>query len=285
MPLRPKLFSSKVQNNIVPYWNDQVADWSRKLWLPVDLSSSRNSNNGSWFSQTIIPNINRNYLEIKHKELNANNNDDGESHNGKRKKVQTTRWAKRKKRVSLIRSIKIRVYPNQAQKELLKQWMGCARLVYNMVIANYRQWVFMEKVPYEVLDHSISSAILARDENEQQTITIRTRHCREPLHFYLRLLHNKQLIQATPEYPRYKSNNIKPPLHHEHHRKNNGWPNREGKVMLDSKLSYNKRLGQWSFVWVYGIILQNFQRLELVDNEKELNRIIINEKELSNEVK
>ncbi|CAG8648609.1 16947_t:CDS:1, partial [Cetraspora pellucida] len=65
--------------------------------------------------------------------------------------------------------------------------MGYARLVYNMVVANYihnhrmnkqfffrillkhrikttKEWVFMKKVPYEVLDYSITSAILARDE-------------------------------------------------------------------------------------------------------------------------
>ena len=67
--------------------------------------------------------------------------------------------------------------------------MDCARLVYNMVVANYRlgyyyrttrqfffrmllrlkikhtkEWIFMDKVPYEVLDHAISDAIQARDE-------------------------------------------------------------------------------------------------------------------------
>ncbi|CAG8746008.1 4031_t:CDS:2 [Cetraspora pellucida] len=30
------------------------------------------------------------------------------------------------------------------------------------------------------------------------------------------------------------------------------WPNQEGKVMLDSKLLYNKKLEYWSFIWVYG---------------------------------
>ena len=62
-----------------------------------------------------------------------------------------------------------------------------ARLVYNMVVVNYRlghrstkqfffralhrlkikhtkEWSFMDKVPYDVLDHAISDAIQARDE-------------------------------------------------------------------------------------------------------------------------
>ena len=65
--------------------------------------------------------------------------------------------------------------------------MGCARLVYNMVVVDYhlghrttrqfffrmllrlktkhtKEWIFMDKVPYEVLDHAISDAIQARDE-------------------------------------------------------------------------------------------------------------------------
>ena len=29
------------------------------------------------------------------------------------------------------------MYPNSSQKTLLRQWMGCARLVYNMVVNNY----------------------------------------------------------------------------------------------------------------------------------------------------
>src|SRR6266542_1322356 len=105
--------------------------------------------------------------------------------------------------------------------------MGYARLVYNMVVDNYclshrttrqfffrmllwlkikhtKEWIFMNKVPYEVLNHAISDAIQARDEvkkrnkenqhqhhvlhfrskkNDRQSITIRAQYCREPLHF------------------------------------------------------------------------------------------------------
>ena len=101
--------------------------------------------------------------------------------------MQTTRRAKRMKKADLTRSLKIRMYPNSSRKTLLRQWMGCARLVYNMVVDNYRlghrttrqfffrmllrlkikhtkEWIFMDKVPYEVLDHAISDTIQARDE-------------------------------------------------------------------------------------------------------------------------
>ena len=59
----------------VPYWNDQVADWSRRLWLPTETgsagspSTSSNSSStliaqGSWFSQMTIQRMNGNYHRI-----------------------------------------------------------------------------------------------------------------------------------------------------------------------------------------------------------------------------
>ena len=131
----------------------------------------------------------------------------------------------------------------------------------------------MDKVPYEVLDHAISNAIQARDEviarnrereshepynilhfakkDDRQTITIRAQYCREPLRFYLRLLHNKTLLAIDPNHPRHKSL-AKPPLHYECKRYNHNWPNEAGEITMDSKLIYERKLGHWTFVWVYG---------------------------------
>ena len=122
----------------------------------------------------------------------------------------------------------------------------------------------MKAVPYEVLDHMITSAIWAQDEvhrrnnelikigqrpqhrlgfatkkNPVQTVTIHAQYCRTPLRFYLRLLHNNELISADLEHPHHK---IKPLLHHEHQQKNHYWLNEEGLVEMDSKLSYNQQL-------------------------------------------
>jgi transposase len=169
--------------------------------------------------------------------------DNGDEDTQKKEKIKTTRRAKRKEKADLTRTLKIRVYPNAAQKDLLKQWMGCARLVYNMVVANFRQrhgyvrqyffrsllklkinhtreWAFMKDVPYEVLDHAITYAIRARDgvikrnkdaeekgqltkhqlsfqskKDERQSITIRAQYCRQPLRFYVSLLHNKVSVR------------------------------------------------------------------------------------------
>ena len=139
----------------------------------------------------------------------------------------------------------------------------------------------MDKVPYEVLDHAISDAIQARDEvitrnkenqhqhhvlhfrskkNDRQSITIRAQYCREPLRFYIRLLHNKELLAIDSNHPRHK---MKPPFHHEHRRRNHGWPNEIGKVKMDSKLIYERKLGHWTFVWVYGKSIRENQAEEI----------------------
>ncbi|RGB22496.1 hypothetical protein C1646_55386 [Rhizophagus diaphanus] len=119
----------------------------------------------------------------------------------------------------------------------------------------------MKDCPYEVLDHAITHAIQARNEvvhrnnefnnkkhhlhfqrkkDNQQTITIRSQYCRESLKFYIRLLHNKNIIKSTN---RYKDKNpLLFPLHHEHRQKNHNWPNLEGKVLMDSKLIFNKKI-------------------------------------------
>ena len=56
---------------------------------------------------------------------------------------------------------------------------------------------------------------------------------------------------------------MKPPFHHEHRRRNHGWPNEIGKVKMDSKLIYERKLGHWTFVWVYGKSIRENQAEEI----------------------
>ncbi|CAG8504349.1 14179_t:CDS:2 [Ambispora leptoticha] len=117
----------------------------------------------------------------------------------------------------------------------------------------------MDKIPYDVLEHAISSFILARDEvitrnqvrgnqrphhilnfaskkDDLQTITIHAQYYRESLCFYLRLLHNKTLLAVDPDHPHHKDL-TNSPLHYERQRANHGWPNDTGDVTMDSKLT------------------------------------------------
>ena len=92
----------------------------------------------------------------------------------------------------ITRTLKLRVYPNRRQKIILRQWLGCARLVYNMVVADFRagefpnqkqyreelqrrkqnQWSFMTRcVPYNLLDEVLVEALHARTEVRRRNST------------------------------------------------------------------------------------------------------------------
>ncbi|KAF0472273.1 hypothetical protein F8M41_025049 [Gigaspora margarita] len=71
-------------------------------------------------------------VECKESEQQDINKNEKNSSRKRKKPLKSTRRSKRQKKTDLTRSLKIRVYPNSSQKTLLKQWMGCARLVYNM---------------------------------------------------------------------------------------------------------------------------------------------------------
>ncbi len=57
--------------------------------------------------------------------------------------------------------------------------------------------------------------------------------------------------QPQRDHPRRKDSKTHPPLHHEHRKKHNSWPNQEGVVSCDGKLVYDRWLQQWMFIWVY----------------------------------
>ncbi|CAG8586648.1 5970_t:CDS:2, partial [Paraglomus brasilianum] len=111
----------------------------------------------------------------------------------------------------------------------------------------------------QTLDDS-ADHIKKSKKNDRQTITIRAQYCREPLRFYVRLLHNNAILAVDPNHPRHK---MKPPFHHEHRRRNHGWPNEIGKVEMDSKLIYERKLGHWTLVWVYGKSIRENQAEEI----------------------
>lgn len=137
-------------------------------------------------------------------------------------------------------------------------------------------WSFIANVPYNVLDEALKEAIQARElviqrnvearaagqdarhrlsfrcrKEQRQMIAIREQNCREHLQFYPRLLHSSIITTNDPLHPRHKDPDDYPPLHHEHRKRKHNWPNREGRVERDSKLTWDRRLKQWTFIWVY----------------------------------
>ncbi len=155
-----------------PYWNPFAAEMSPKLWLPTeidcagsDLSLSDGSLNitagNSWFSITSLsplsPGLSLTCLQLllcSHAECTDSEN-------------------------TGLKSKKIRLYPNDEQKSLLRQWLGTARYIYNQTVAYLKQpdrladWfgikteliaglpAWAKSVPYQIKSVAVRDACIA----------------------------------------------------------------------------------------------------------------------------
>ena len=114
--------------DLKPFWTKQSKDISDKLWLPTKIDSVDSDSNllkvsstpivkdKSWFSTTIsypqksnLPKTFYKYLPSSQPELT-----DSES--------------------TLVKSRKIRIFPDTAQKQILKEWFGVSRWFYNRAV-------------------------------------------------------------------------------------------------------------------------------------------------------
>ncbi len=160
------------ERGFLPYWNPFAAEMSQRLWLPIktdcadsDLSlsdglSSATAEN-SWFSAMFLTPRSQN-LSVTCLPLSLC------SHAGCTDSENTG-----------LKSKKIRIYPNDGQKSLLRQWLGTARFVYNQtiaylkepdtladwfgikteIIANLPEWA--EAVPYQIKSVAVRDACIA----------------------------------------------------------------------------------------------------------------------------
>ncbi|KAJ3285378.1 hypothetical protein HK104_009523 [Borealophlyctis nickersoniae] len=293
--------STVTDPDLLPYWSDRVALWSAQLFAPTDTgyasasSSTSPRHTGSWFTQTHTPRppqFTKSLSLTLPAPESAGDGDLRTTGSGKKRPrpLGTQFRAKRQKR-GLTRALPIRLYPNARQKSLLRQWIGCARLVYNMVVADHRdgptqtpttkrefritlkekidtskEWSFMSDVPYCVLDEAMSRAIEARDEvitrNRERTDKGGPLH---ELHFASKK-DARQTITIRAKhwrdpfwfYVRLLHNDTmiatsEPPnkRHHEKKRNNNKWSHEGGLIDCDSKPTYNKQLRQWTISWIY----------------------------------
>ena len=115
------------ERDLKPFWNEQCKEVSQSLWLPTETDSAdlhSNSSSTSW----------------KRKELNSLFSIE-KIKNPKIKNCATTysplsmyihpgKWDDEG-----IRSRKLRLYPTEKQKSMLKRWIGISRYVYNQALA------------------------------------------------------------------------------------------------------------------------------------------------------
>lgn len=179
-----------------PFWNEFTKEQSKKLWLPtkidcVDMdlnslnSSSRKLIQNSWFSvkvqknktplensQTIsLPSV----ITLSPRKMECDQQKTEEKKSNKKKK-------KNKPSAGKVR--KIRLFPNERQKEILMRWFGTTRWTYNQCLTavekekipkdkdalrlrclnsecfqNKNKWVL--KTPYDVRDEGMNDLLKA----------------------------------------------------------------------------------------------------------------------------
>lgn len=155
----PTLVPASTSNGtgLTPYWNNQAAVLSRRLWLPTAIDSAASHSNSSstsfgytarnsWFSFTRRPRNpeSPNLLRICLPSTPSSSAADKENEppnidaKGKKRKnavtAKTARKAKIQKLGELNRALQLKMYPNASQKTVLKRWMGVSRFAYNTVI-------------------------------------------------------------------------------------------------------------------------------------------------------
>jgi putative transposase len=120
------------ENSSSGFWNKQVSEMSKKLWLPIEIDcvdlglnslngSSLNTMLNSWFSMTVKVPHNKNLSQTCYQSLQFSRVEFTDSEN------------------ILKRSRKIRFYPTKQQKALLFKWFGVSRYSFNKTIEYLRQ--------------------------------------------------------------------------------------------------------------------------------------------------
>ncbi len=117
--------------DLKPFWNKQCKEISEKLWLPTEtdyVGSHLNFWNGS-----SVPMESNSWFSINRLQ-NPQTQNSPMTFSPLYKFIHAGKWEEEG-----IRSRKIRIYPTKQQKQLLRQWMGTRRFVYNRVLAAVKQ--------------------------------------------------------------------------------------------------------------------------------------------------
>lgn len=175
--------STSKEKDLEPFWNLQIKGISEKLWLPIEIDSvgldSRSSHGllknevaRSWFSKKLILAPKQNLLKICFPLSTSS-------------VVGFTGLEN-----TLVKSRKIRLYPNVQQRKLLRQWMGTARFVFNKTIeylaqpGTFANWMniktqlisslpkWSKEVPYQIKTMAVKEACNAvKNAKKKASIT------------------------------------------------------------------------------------------------------------------
>ena len=118
------------EKDFLPFWNEQCKEISRKSWLPTEIDSvdlHLNSSNLSSEKTT----LNSSSLTIKKTHQNPNPTQENSQMISSLLSMSSQLETSVKED---IRTVKIRIYPNKKQSQIMKKWMGTRRYIYNKVL-------------------------------------------------------------------------------------------------------------------------------------------------------
>ena len=114
------------EKDFLPFWNEQCKEISRKSWLPTEIDSvDLHLNSSNLFSEKTT--LNSSSLTIKKTHQNPNPIQENSS-------LLSTDYQMDTSVKEDIRTVKIRIYPNKKQSQIMKKWMGTRRYIYNKVL-------------------------------------------------------------------------------------------------------------------------------------------------------
>ena len=119
------------EKDLKPFWNDLCKEISQKLWLPTETDYVASPSN--FWSSSSQPMMSNSWFLMKKKEAQQNKSLPTIS-SPSFMFIPVGKWEEEG-----IRARKIRLYPNQKQRMIMKRWMGTRRYVYNRVLEKIKK--------------------------------------------------------------------------------------------------------------------------------------------------
>ncbi len=116
-----------------PFWNRQCQELSKKLWLPTKIDSAYSVLN---LSNSFAISTTQNSLYLTTRNIVLQNKNLQKTSCQLSQSLLVSKWVKES---TLQKTKRIRLYPTYNQRQIIKQWFGTYRFVYNKCIVSIKQ--------------------------------------------------------------------------------------------------------------------------------------------------
>ena len=119
------------EKDLKPFWNNQCLEMSQKLWLPIEtdyVGLDMTSSSLSWKKTELN----------SHCVIKATSNPTNQNSQMILCQLSTSIQCDNLEEEDIIRTRKLKIYPNQNQKKILSKWFGTTRFLYNQVLYKHK---------------------------------------------------------------------------------------------------------------------------------------------------